>query len=499
MWNIQRELEEALEYSGDCYTVFSPPFDGSSQPKEEIAVVPIANEETINRKIDRLAPSKTLTANERIDAIREYSERLRKNVEKYALIASKESGIPFIDMYFRINYTLSTDPQEYAEAIFGEKWKRILDGEWLEIPAKIGKAYEKRIPHGVYLNISPNNDSIGVSIKTKLELLLAGNKVIDKPGSIVPVAHTLSMKIVKEVLPEHTDVLIGPGSKVPYVAMENKNLAGIMFTGESRHGRLVEAEAIKHGVKYRGEYEGSNVQLVLKDYDVEMAALLCAHGARAFNGIACANAPIASFEDKKNYKLFKERLVELASEFNEHIGDPSKKDTLVGPLVKESLAEKCEKVFKACRESGLEILVGGERRGYLVEFTLIEGEPWKIAEKVRDLNLRYSLEHGLFAGPLLFFNDDFKGTLEWVIKNSNGREGYALRNNILTYDEERAKRMADLLGSSMNVTNIYLFEEKQRWAGRGRSSTLGGKPLVEMAMDSKILNVAPKDFNPFRT
>ena len=494
MENLQRLINEALGYQsvGEPKSILSP-YNGV-----KIADVPQVDREIIFKKIDALATGPKLSLKERIDAINEYRDLIRKNLQKYAKVASAESGIPVIDMSYRIA-RVDRDPSEYARNMFGEKWRDLLDNKWVEKPSKMGKVYRRIIPHGVYLNMSPNNDSVGVFLQTFLDLFLSGNKTVSKPGSAVPVAHTIVAGEIQKIIPEYLNIISGPGSRVPYIAIENENLDGIVFTGESRHGRLVNSAAAAKGVKFFGEYEGCNAQLVCKDYDIEKAALYCAHGARAFNGIACANAPHVSVEDGSQYKVFRDRIVELGEIFNKTLGkDPTDPNTLLGPLVMDKLADRCEKVINVARENGYEILVGGKRKGKFVEFTVIEGQCYRLAENVKEMNLKDMLKRGRIAGPLLFIDNNFSDTIRWLAENGEKREGLALRNNILTNDTERLLRLSEILGSGMNTNNIYYFALEEGWAGRGRSSTLRGEPLIKKVVDYQRVNDVPEDFDPFK-
>jgi acyl-CoA reductase-like NAD-dependent aldehyde dehydrogenase len=493
MENIQRLIDEALGYqsTGEPKPVYSP-YNGV-----KIADIPQAGRDTIFDKIDALSSTSKISLQKRINVINEYQNLIRKNFQKYAMIASNESGIPIIDMAYRISRT-DRDPSEYARNMFGENWKELLEGNWIEGSSKKGKVYRRILPNSVYLDMSPNNDSVGVFLQTFLELYLSGNKTMSKPGSSLPVAHTILAGEIQKMTPEYLNIITGSGSEIPYIALENENLDGIVFTGESRHGRLVNSAAVAKGVKFFGEFEGSNAQIVCQDYDIDKAALYCAHGARAFNGIACANAPHISFEDKSKYKIFKNKIIELGETFNKTLGqDPTSPNTLLGPLVTEKLAERCEKIIDAARENGYEILTGGSRKGNFVDFTVIEGQCYRLAEHIKDEDLKDIVKRGRIAGPLLFIDNNFEDTIEWLSVNGRGREGLALRNNILTKDTERLLRLSERLGSAMNTNNIYYFALEEGWAGRCRSSTLRGEPLIKKVIDYQRVNDVPDNFNPF--
>lgn len=485
--DLEKEIRKSLGYEGNSKTVFAP-YDG-----KEIATVPVADESTIDKKINQLHSSEERSLTERVEAIKDYSAAILEDLDKYAEIAAQESGIPYSFMKFRLGAALGKEPTKYAKSVFSDNWEDVLDGNWLQTPSENGSAMEQHLPYGVWLNMCPNNDSLGVGYQTRMELLLAGNKVIDKPGSRVPVAHILSLGKVKEIMPEYVDVVAAPGKRISYYSMKNESLAGIMLTGESRHGRAVASEAAKNNIQFRGEFEGSNVQLALADFNPEVAGKLSVEGSCAFNGIACANAHVASIE--RSYKDFRDAAIETGHFYNSHIGDPTNERTLIGPLVDSSLAKKDELIIEAAEKYGFEVLAGGEVNDNMVEFTLIEGLPHKLSKSIsgRDLGLtpeqtqglKYSLNNWSIVGPILFISEDFSGTLEHVVNIGQGREGYGLRNTIMSKDKRRMKTIVERLGSSMNVNNIHDYDPTQPWAGSGKSSTLNGHPLIETAMKIK--------------
>jgi acyl-CoA reductase-like NAD-dependent aldehyde dehydrogenase len=79
------------------------------------------------------------------------------------------------------------------------------------------------------------------------------------------------------------------------------------------------------------------------------------------------------------YDAFRDQLVEATRALV--MGDPKRDDTFIGPLISEAEAQRLERWIAAARESGGRVLCGGNRKGALLEATLLEDVP-KHAELV---------------------------------------------------------------------------------------------------------------------
>ena len=69
--------------------------------------------------------------------------------------------------------------------------------------------------------------------------------------------------MLKEYLPGYIDIFVGDTTKI-YNSLSHPSLQGVVFVGKSEHGKQVQQEAIKQGVHFVGEYEGTNINYICR-------------------------------------------------------------------------------------------------------------------------------------------------------------------------------------------------------------------------------------------
>ena len=147
------------------------------------------------------------------------------------------------------------------------------------------------------------------------------------------------------------------------------------------------------------------------------------------------------------------------------VGDPLDPKTLVGPLIDEEAVNTFEKAVAAARDSGGEVLTGGqviEGPGFFVQPTLIKADSGM--EIVREET---------FAPILYLLETD--GLDEAISAQNNVRQG--LSSAIFTDSVRNAERFLSVAGSDCGIANVNIGTSGAEIGGAfgGEKETGGGR------------------------
>jgi aldehyde dehydrogenase (NAD+) len=138
-----------------------------------------------------------------------------------------------------------------------------------------------RQPLGVIAGIAPFNSPFLLAMKKIAFALAAGNTFILKPSDLAPLSGLKIAEIFAAAgLPAGVlNVIPGPAAMVGDKLMSDPRVKMITFTGSSKVGRHLAAEAGKHMKRVTLEMGGKNPLVVLQDADLNFcAALRIGHG-----------------------------------------------------------------------------------------------------------------------------------------------------------------------------------------------------------------------------
>jgi alpha-ketoglutaric semialdehyde dehydrogenase len=126
---------------------------------------------------------------------------------------------------------------------------------------------------GVIGLITPWNFPIAIPAWKLAPALAFGNTVVMKPADLVPgSAWALAQILQKAGLPAGVfNLVMGRGSEVGAVLLEDARVDGISFTGSVATGKRVAAACVARGAKFQLEMGGKNPLVVLDDADLGVA------------------------------------------------------------------------------------------------------------------------------------------------------------------------------------------------------------------------------------
>ena len=135
------------------------------------------------------------------------------------------------------------------------------------LPA-LTQTWEYHHPKGVVGIISPWNYPLTLAISDALPALVAGNAVIAKPDSQTPYSTLWAAELLEEAgLPAGVlQVVTGSGPVLGTPVIEYCDF--LMFTGSTRVGRVLAAQAAERLIDFSLELGGKNAILILADADL---------------------------------------------------------------------------------------------------------------------------------------------------------------------------------------------------------------------------------------
>jgi acyl-CoA reductase-like NAD-dependent aldehyde dehydrogenase len=290
------------------------------------------------------------------------------------------------------------------------------------LPAAVSRNRSVMKPYGAWVVINPFNFPFALAGGPVAAALVTGNTVVLKGASDTPWAGRLLADCVRDAgLPNGVfNYLMGPGSRVGDALVQHPHTAGVTFTGSFDVGMRI-ARTLAHGRYPKpciAEMGGKNPCVVTASADLERAAMGILRSAFGMGGQKCSALSRlyveASIADALIVRL-REKIAAL------RIGDPTRADNWLGPVVNERAHRKYAEYVGRLRAGGAAVLAGGEvlsdgdrARGFYVAPTLAEAPaehplwreemflPILMLRRVRDLDEAVHLANdsdlGLTAG-----------------------------------------------------------------------------------------------------
>jgi betaine-aldehyde dehydrogenase len=203
------------------------------------------------------------------------------------------------------------------------------------IPVAGGVDMTFREPLGVVGLIVPWNFPLNISSWKIGPALATGNTIVLKPAELTPLSAMRLAELALEAgIPEGVlNVVVGKGSVVGQRLVEHPDVAKIGFTGSTEVGRGVMQGAAATIKRVTLELGGKSANIVFADADLEKAAAAAPYAVFDNAGQDCC-ARSRILVEKRAYDRFAELLIDATR--NIKVGDPSKEDTEMGPLISQS-------------------------------------------------------------------------------------------------------------------------------------------------------------------
>ena len=376
--------------------------------------------------------SKTPKA-ERVKLLREIGDKLLEQKDRFAVIETLNNGKPIRETS-TIDIPLSARHYEYFASVIDT------DEGTVNNMSEDVMSIVRHEPIGVVGAVVAWNFPMLLSAWKLAPALAAGNTVVIQPSSSTPVSLIELAKIFQEVLPNGVvNILTGKGSESGNAIFNHEGVDKLSFTGSTEVGYQVADAAAKRLVPATLELGGKSANIILDDANLDVAVEGIQLGILFNQGEVCsAGSRLLVQEDI--YDKLMDRLKDAFSRIK--VGDPLDENIQMGSQTGEAQLEKIQNYVNYAKESGAEILVGGNRltdgelsKGYFFEPTIIavENNKNKLAQeeifgpvltviKVKDedeaIQIANDSEYGLAGGV---FSENINRALKVAREVRTGR------------------------------------------------------------------------------
>ena len=322
---------------------------------------------------------------------------------------SEEMGAPI---------SLSMKAQAAAGLVHFETALQVLKDFSFE--EKAGNSQVFKEPIGVCGLITPWNWPMNQVLCKVAPALATGCTVVLKPSEIAPLSsHVLAEIIHKAGVPAGVfNMVNGDGAGVGTLLASHSQIDMVSFTGSTRAGTLVAQNAAPTVKRVSQELGGKSANIILDDADLAAAVAQGAMNVFLNSGQSC-NAGTRMLVPADKLAQAAEIAAQTAASLT--IGDPSKEDTAVGPVVSQLQFDKIQTMIKQGIDAGATVVCGGLgkpegiEQGYFVKPTVFS-----------DVNNQMSIAREEIFGPVLAlipYNSD-QEAIDIANDNDFGLAGY---------------------------------------------------------------------------
>ncbi|MBB4277627.1 aldehyde dehydrogenase family protein [Rhizobium mongolense] len=228
-----------------------------------------------------------------------------------------------------------------------------------------------REPLGVITAITPYNDPLNLVAHKLGPAIAGGNALLLKPSDLTPFsAVKLVETLIEAGLPEEIITIAIGGVELGQALVSARDVRMASFTGGFVTGEAISRSA---GLKKLAMELGGNASvIVMNDCDFEKVVEGCVSGAYWAAGQNCIGAQRILVQTEL-YNRFRDAFVAATERLK--VGDPSREDTDVGPMISEQAAERTEAAVNDAIAAGAKLLCGHRRDGSIYQPTVLAGTP----------------------------------------------------------------------------------------------------------------------------
>ncbi|WP_417683908.1 aldehyde dehydrogenase family protein [Roseibium sp.] len=288
-------------------------------------------------------------------------ERMRHD---FVAVMQAEAGFTASDASGEVSRCIQTLRLSAEEA-------RRLAGDVIPLagaPNQAGRlAFTLRVPLGIVAAITPFNSPLNTVTHKVGPAFAAGNAVILKPSSNTPLTALKLVEVLVEAgMPRGFLSLVQGGGDVARALLEDDRVRFFAFTGSTEVGRSIQMAA---GLRRTQMELGSIAFTVLcADADLDRALPKIVNAGYRKAGQVCTSVQILLVQEEIVANVIaqmKDRVRALP------FGDPSRDDTVVGPMIAEKEAKRVEAWVNDAVAQGAHLLAGGTREGAVMAPTLL--------------------------------------------------------------------------------------------------------------------------------
>src|SRR5256885_3371103 len=339
------------------------PYDGS-----RVGVVPLAGSRQIDQAIVAAVRAFQLTRKmpvfERQRILRSISIKISERREQFARTMALEAGKPIKTARAEVDraiFTFSVAAEEAAR----------IGGEYLPLDLQEFTAGRwgivRRYPIGPIAAITPFNFPLNLVAHKVAPAIACGCTIVLKPAPQTPFTALMLAEVVHESgWPAGALNVIPSTNEDAALIVSDDRLKVLSFTGSSAVGWKLKANSGKKKVTL--ELGGNAAAIIHSDADLDFAAERCAVAGFSYSGQSCISVQ-RILVHKQVFESFLNKFVARAKKLK--AGDPQDESTDIGPLIRQSDAERARKGIEKAVAAGARLVIGGGRKGSIIEPTIL--------------------------------------------------------------------------------------------------------------------------------
>ena len=406
-------------------------------------------------------------APQRGEIVRQMGVALREHKEHLGKLVSWERG--------KIYQEGLGEVQEMIDICdFAVGQSRMMYGMTTHSERENHRMFDQYHPLGIVGVISAYNFPVAVWAWNAMLALIAGDVVVWKPSSKVPVSAIAVHKIMAKVLADNNipegvlNLVAGSSKHIGDNFLEDRRVPLISATGSTRMGTRVGRIVAERLGKTILELGGNNAVIVTKHSDLNMAIPSIVFGAVGTTGQRCTSTRrVIITEDI--YDDVKRMIVNAYEKVSHHIGNAVKEDTLVGPMIDTKAIEDVRAAIEKVKEQGGKILFGGQK---------LEGEGYEsgcyMVPALAEAENHFEIVQEETFGPLLYLIKarDINHAIELHNDVPQGLSSAIFSNNI-----RETELFLSAQGSDCGIANVNLGTSGAEIGGAfgGEKETGGGR------------------------
>jgi len=331
------------------------PFDRS-----KIATIDCANEKQIDEALQTAYDcyqdrDNWISVPKRIEILEKVAEFMTQDHDHLAKESAREGGKPLVDSL-----------AEVTRAIDGIKicieTLRTDSGEVIPMNYNASSAnriaFTQREPRGVVVAVSAFNHPVNLIIHQVASAVAAGCPVVVKPASETPLSCMRLVEIFhKAGLPKAwCQAMVIADNDLATNLVVDERVAFFTFIGSAKVGWMLRSK-LAPGTRCSLEHGGVAPVIVEQDVDIDKVIPPLTKGGFYHAGQVCVSVQRV-YAHEAIAKTLAQRLADSASQLK--VGDPTKKDTEVGPFIRPTELQRVDEWVQEAISKGAEVLCGAE-------------------------------------------------------------------------------------------------------------------------------------------
>ena len=335
-------------------------------------------QQAVDAAVAGFAHTSALGSWERQSILTAVAARLHSERERFAQTIMREAGKPITTARAEVDRAILTF------RVAAEESTR-MGGEVLPldlIPSSAGRwGLSRRFPCGPVLAITPFNFPLNLVAHKLAPAIACGCPVILKPAPQTPFSSWLLVRAILEAGWPAEGLAFLPLSNedTSRLVSEDDRIRVVSFTGSARVGWELKSLAKKKRMLL--ELGGNAAMIVHRDWpDLEGAAQSVVKGGFGYSGQSCISVQRV-YVQQSIFKPFCDAVLGQVEKLR--VGDPALESTDVGPLIRESDAERVEAWIDEAIHGAATQLAGGKREGSMIRPTVLTGtrSPMKVSDE----------------------------------------------------------------------------------------------------------------------